>query len=388
MQAIENVAGETLKDSPELTLQFMTPKFEAALLAFKSKYLGSRGGAAFMDWKFRQGPVDCSDCIILALAPDETIVGHLAAVVFPTIPGCRVPQLALGTEFIVNENYRGGKHDVIRKMDTMLGERLAEKGVELLFGTPNKPGYLVAKRLYRRADGPKSVYQSKVFTPALWLPQGPLRKAVHRLLNFGRFRLHSLPTGWSWEKLDRFVAKDIDGFCNEFMRSIEFGTCRNAEFLNWRYGGGDGYTYEKIRLLQGGKLMGLAVLRIHPNRCEAAALMEFIALDARVYDLLIGVCMQLASRSAPVLTVMGIADTISYEVFLRHGFRSHSEILKEMGQALARLPKKVHEFLIAKAENHFHVDDYLTVFYYPDPGKSKEFAKGRWYYTLGEKFGF
>jgi hypothetical protein len=388
METKVKVAAEMHKDSGELTFQVMTPDLEERAQAFKAKYLGSRGGAAFSIWKFRQGPVDCQDCIILVLTQDGTIVGHVAAVVFPSVPGCPVPLLALGTEFIVHEKYRGGTHNVIGKMDALLGERLAQKGVELMFGTPNKPGYLVAKRLFRRADGPKCVYLSKVFTSALWIPQGTWRKAMHRLLIVGRFQLPGLPEGWRWEPLDSFVETEIDDFCHKFMRNIEIGTCRNATFLNWRYGGGDGFTYEKIRLLQGDRLMGLAVLRINPRFCEAAYLMEFMAVDPLGYDLLIRICINRASRRAPILSVLGVSDSAGFSVYLRHGFRSNSEILLEIGQSLARMPSKIRAFLVGKAENHFHLDDYLTVYNYADPSQSKEFSKARWYVTLGEKMGF
>jgi hypothetical protein len=173
------------------------------------------------------------------------------------------------------------------------------------------------------------------------------------------------------------------------MRNLDYGACRDAAFLNWRYGGGDGYAYAKVRLRgKEGRVSGLAVLRIHPLRCEASALMECMALDARDYDALLGVCMRLARRSSPALIVYGVKDSPAIEACLRSGFRPNSEILKGIGRALSWIPAKARENLLAKAGNHFQVDEYTTLYHYPDPKRSKEFSQGRWYLTLGEKSGF
>ncbi|MEO7776771.1 MAG: hypothetical protein ABIY63_04525 [Fibrobacteria bacterium] len=383
---------ESVETSVELVFRYLTPdlrtrELEDKIQAFKDKYFGAGGGIRFTAWKYREGPIDSSECVIFAMTPEGEIAGHLGAVMFPAVPGSRIPRMALGTEFIVGEKYRGGKYDVIRRMDAMLGERLAEKGVELIYGTPNKPGYVVAKRLYRRVDGAKCVFMSKVFTPALAVP-GRFRKSAHVLLSLFAKSQPTLPPGWAWSQPEAFAAEEINGFCLDFARTLDFGTYRNASYLNWRYGGGDGARYGKVLLTHNGRVRGIAALRLNPGRCVGALLMEFMALDDPGQDALLAVCMSLAARHAPVLTVLGVKESPAFAAFLRQGFRPNADILHGIGRTLSWAPPKLRERLIAVAENHFRVDDYTTLYYYPDPKRSKEFMPGRWYLTLGEKYGF
>ncbi|HKP95038.1 MAG TPA: hypothetical protein VJ385_04700 [Fibrobacteria bacterium] len=383
---------ESALASVELTFQFLspeirTPELEDKLQAFKEKYLGGRGGRRFAAWKYCQGVIDSGDCVVFASTPEGEIAGHLGAVMFPSVPGSGVSRMALGTEFVVDEKFRGGKHDVIRRMDTMLGERLAGKGVELMYGVPNKPGYVVAKRLYRRVDGVKCVYLSKVFTPALAVP-GRFRKTAHTLLSFFARSQPALLPDWAWSRPKAFEASEVDAFCLAFARKLEFGTFRNAAFLNWRYGGGDGSRYDNVQITDRGRVIGIAVIRMNPHRCVGALLMECMALDDQGYDALLAVCMRFTYRRAPALTVFGVKDSLACEAYLRHGFRHNADILRGIERALSWVPEKARKRLIAKAEEHFHLDDYTTLYYYPDPTRSKEFLKGRWYLSLGERYGF
>jgi hypothetical protein len=384
---VESVATSVALTFHCLTPELRTPELDAKIQVFKEKYFGAGGGPRFWDWKYRQGPIDSRDFVVFALSSEGEIAGHLAAVVFPAVPGSRLPLLALGTEFIVDEKFRGGKHDVIRHLDSLLGENLAGKGVEMMFANPNKRGYAVSRRFYGRVDGPKSVCLSKIFSPAVAVP-GRFRKPVHALLGLFMRTRRRLPAGWTWSRIETFAAADIDGFCREFARRLDYGIYRNAAFLNWRYGGGDGIRYDKILLADHGKVIGIAVLKINRKRCVGASLMECMALDDIGHDALLSICGRFAGGSAPALSALVIRDSPLFEACRRSGFRRNADILEGIRRMIAWAPAKLRVRLTALAENRFDSDGQCTLFFYPDPKRSKEFIPGLWYHSLGEKLGF
>lgn len=384
---MESVATSVALGFHCLTPELRTPELDAKIQAFKERYFGAGGGPRFWDWKYRQGPIDSRDFVVFALSSEGEIAGHLAAVVFPAVPGSRLPLLAMGTEFIVDEKFRGGKHDVIRRLDALLGESLAGRGVEMMFANPNKRGYAVSRRFYGRVDGPKSEFLSKILTPALAVP-GRFRKPVHAVLGLFRRTRLALPAGWTWSRIGTFAAAGIDGFCREFARRLDYGVYRNAAFLDWRYGGGDGVRYDKILLADQGEVIGVAVLKLNRKRCVGASLMECMALDDMGHDALLSICGRLAGEAAPALSALVIRESPLFEACRRFGFRRNSDILDGIGRMLAWAPAKLRGRLTALAENHFGIDQQCTLHYYPDPKRSKEFIAGRWYHSLGEKFGF
>lgn len=289
-------------------------------------------------WKFQENPAGRT--IRLAETPSGELVGQYAGLPVRVAWGNKVLVLTQSIDVMVDPRFRAGlkRPGLFAALaNRFIADIVGLGKVSGGYGFPTPEAIRIGGRV------------------AGYTPLHPVVGLVRDLGQGGRRRPSWSGRLFRVEEVDRY-GEEINGLWERLRPALAVATVRDARYLNWRYAACPDTCYQMLVAFHPltGAPVGMAILRLWVHAKRIAALVDWLAPSWAVGSALVARCEAIARESGmDSLEVWFPPYSQAYRFFEALGFRPNATI-------------------------------YQFTAFSTSPEVSLNWAKDRWYYTMGD----
>ncbi|WP_085994109.1 GNAT family N-acetyltransferase [Oceanobacillus senegalensis] len=312
-----------------MTVRFYKNGDEEQIQALFKKVFHKERAIKDWKWKFIDHPLQTNP-FILVFEEEGKILGHIALWVSEAFINGKVKEIALRVDTMVDPDARG--KGIYNQLNRTMLEEAEKHNIDLLYGFPAPK----AKELLLKSTGAihvdniaRYVYiMDPTSLAAAILPVlSPLKGLgkIYKHLQMKKVKQLVLPTGWKWEKVDRFD-ESYTTLAGETKHVKPIMLKRDADYLNWRFMEHPYYNYSVFQLTQNEKSQGYVVIKkeevdFKKGRITIGSIVDVLAYnDEETWKhLLYGAIQQLSD--VDIIQTWMMSDTMSSEILEKIGFK-------------------------------------------------------------------